>query len=64
MLYVFDLTPGKFRSLRTKFIGAGLAMIYTGYIGQYFELSNNFWFLVWGAISTVFYIYILYLVEY
>jgi bacteriorhodopsin len=62
MLYVFDLTPPKFRSLRTKFIAAGILMIYTGYFGQYFELSNNFWFLTWGAISTVFFIYILYLV--
>lgn len=62
MLYVFDLNPQKFRSLRTKFIAAGLLMIYTGYFGQYFELSSNLWFLVWGAISTVFFIYILYLV--
>ncbi|MBW4528905.1 MAG: bacteriorhodopsin [Phormidium tanganyikae FI6-MK23] len=45
-----------------SFIAAGLLMIYTGYFGQYFELSNNFWFLVWGAISTVFFVYILYLV--
>ncbi len=62
MLFLFDLNRGHKRRLRIKFITAGLLMIYTGYIGQYFELSNIPAFLIWGLISTVFYVYILFLV--
>ncbi|MGV2829446.1 bacteriorhodopsin [Myxosarcina sp. GI1(2024)] len=62
MLFLFDLTRGHKRKLRFKFITAGLLMIYTGYIGQYFEVTNLPVFLIWGAISTVFYVYILFLV--
>ncbi|WNN90012.1 bacteriorhodopsin [Gloeocapsopsis dulcis] len=61
MLFVIDVTPGRFRKLRFRFITAGLLMIYTGYIGQYFEITNTGWFLFWGAVSTVFYVYILYM---
>lgn len=62
MLFVLNVTPGTFRKVRTRFIISGLLMIYTGYIGQYFEVTNIPAFLIWGAISTVFYVYILYLV--
>jgi hypothetical protein len=37
-----------------RFAVAGLAMIYTGYVGQFYEVSNLTQFLVWGTISTVF----------
>lgn len=63
MLFIVDVTPGRFRKNRNRFIIAGLLMIYTGYIGQYFEITSTFWFLLWGAISTVFYLYLLYLVR-
>lgn len=53
-----------------KFTTAGLLMIWTGYVGQYYEpavagFSETqavlpFW--IWGGVSTVFYLYILYLV--
>lgn len=62
MLFLFDLTRGHKRRLRFQFITAGLLMIYTGYIGQFFEVTNIPVFLIWGAISTVFYVYILFLV--
>lgn len=62
MLFLFDLTKGHKRRLRIKFALAGLLMIYTGYIGQFFEITNIPLFLIWGAISTVFYVYILFLV--
>ena len=62
MLFVFDLTRGHKRRLRIKFITAGLLMIYTGYIGQFFEVTNLPVFLIWGAVSTVFFVYILWIV--
>lgn len=62
MLYVLNVAPSRFRQVRTRFIAGGLMMIYTGYIGQYFELTSPFWFLLWGFISTVFFVYLLYLV--
>ncbi|WP_413160941.1 bacteriorhodopsin [Capilliphycus salinus ALCB114379] len=62
MLFLLDVSPGQFRKTRRRFITAGLLMIYTGYIGQYFEVTNTLSFLIWGAVSTVFYIYILFLV--
>ncbi|HHP7232956.1 MAG TPA: bacteriorhodopsin, partial [Xenococcaceae cyanobacterium] len=62
MLFLFDLTRGHKRRLRFKFVTAGLLMIYTGYIGQFFEVTNIPVFLIWGAISTIFYVYLLFLV--
>ena len=62
MLFVVSVTPAVFRKTRTRFIVAGLLMIYTGYIGQYFQMTNLASYLIWGAISTVFFVYILYLV--
>lgn len=61
MLFVLNVAPSRFRQKRNRFIIAGLLMIYTGYIGQYFELTSPLWFLLWGAISTVFYVYLLYI---
>jgi len=51
-----------------KFTIAGLLMIWTGYVGQYYEAYRvapgvemvPFW--VWGAISTVFYLYLYWVV--
>ncbi|MGF1487884.1 MAG: bacteriorhodopsin [Prochloraceae cyanobacterium] len=62
MLFLFDLNKGHKRRLRIKFVTAGLLMIYTGYVGQYFEVTNLTAFFIWGAVSTVFYVYILFLV--
>lgn len=62
MLFMFDLSKGHKRRLRLKFVTAGLLMIYTGYVGQFFEVSNLPVFLIWGAISTVFFVYIVFLV--
>ncbi len=54
------------RSIRvgTKFVVAGLLMIYTGYIGQYYETSETSMqpFYFWFGISWIFYAYILWLV--
>jgi bacteriorhodopsin len=38
-------------------------MIITGYIGQFYEVTNFTAFLIWGAISTFFFIHILILMR-
>ena len=43
-------------------IGAAIGMIYTGYIGQFYEVTDRAAFLTWGTISTLFYLPLLYLV--
>lgn len=66
-LIVLGVTGDAFWRQWRKFTIAGLAMIWTGYVGQYYESYRvqadvemvPFW--LWGAISTVFYLY-LYLV--
>jgi bacteriorhodopsin len=62
MLFVISISPVKFQKTRRNFIIAGLLMIYTGYIGQYFQMTNIPWYLFWGFVSTVFFVYILFLV--
>jgi len=62
MLFVVSLSPVKFQKARRNFIIAGLLMIYTGYIGQYFQMTNIPWYLFWGFVSTIFFVYILFLV--
>ena len=45
-----------------KIAAAGLLMIFTGYVGQFYEVASLPAFLIWGAVSTVFYVYFLYAV--
>jgi bacteriorhodopsin len=59
ILFVITLTKSNFGSIRNQFFFSGTAMIITGYIGQYFEVSDIRKFFIWGAISTVFFIHIL-----
>ncbi len=59
ILFVVSLTRSKFSSVRNQFWFSGAAMIITGYIGQYYEVTNIGMFAFWGAISTVFFIHIL-----
>jgi bacteriorhodopsin len=62
LVIVLGITRKRAVSYGVQFIIGGLLMIYTGYIGQFYQLTNLFWFWVWGAISTVFYIYVLFVV--
>ena len=62
MLFIVSVSPARFVKTRRRFIIAGLLMIYTGYIGQYFQMTNLPWYLFWGFVSTIFFVYILYLV--
>jgi len=63
ILFVISLTRSNFRSIRNQFWFSGAGMIITGYIGQFYEVTNLVAFAVWGAISTVFFIHILYLMK-
>ncbi len=63
ILFVVSLTRSNFASIRNQFWFSGAAMIITGYIGQYYEVTNFTLFAVWGAISTLFFIHILILMR-
>ncbi len=63
ILFVISLTKSSFTSVRNQFWFSGVMMIVTGYIGQFYEVSNLTAFLVWGAISTVFFFHVLYLMN-
>ena len=68
ILIVMGVTGRRFKSAWAKFVIAGLGMIWTGYIGQFYETAfvydgislAPYW--IWGIISTIFFIYILFLV--
>lgn len=63
ILFVVTLTKSKFGSIRNQFWFSGALMIITGYIGQFYEVTDTTAFFVWGAISTVFFFHILYLMN-
>lgn len=63
ILFVVTLTKSKMSSIRNQFWFSGTGMIVTGYIGQFYEVTNLTWFFIWGAISTVFFFHILYLMN-
>ncbi|MGB5757627.1 MAG: bacteriorhodopsin [Acidimicrobiales bacterium] len=60
LLIVAGLTGRVFMTRWASFVVAGLAMIWTGYVGQFDEVDGGARFWVWGAISTVFYLWLLY----
>ena len=67
LLIIVGLSGRKFTSNAVQFTIAGLLMIYTGYIGQFYEANApgggpTMPFYIWGAISTVFFFWILWLV--
>ncbi|WP_231959428.1 bacteriorhodopsin [Nonlabens sp. Hel1_33_55] len=63
ILFVVKLTTSKVSTVRNWFWFSGAMMIITGYIGQYYEVSNPTLFFIWGAVSTVFFFHILYLMH-
>lgn len=63
ILFVVTLTKSDFSSIRNKFWFSGTLMIVTGYIGQFYEVTNLTAYFTWGAISTVFFIHILLLMR-
>lgn len=63
ILFVVKLTKSSFSSIRNQFWFSGAGMIITGYIGQYYEVTDLTTFAVWGAISTAFFVHILILMR-
>ena len=63
ILFVINITGQKFSSTRNKFFFSGAMMIVTGYIGQYYEVSNPTAFFAWGTISTLFFVHVLILMR-
>lgn len=63
ILFVVTLTKSKFSSVRNQFWFSGSLMIITGYIGQFYEVTDKPMFFIWGAISTLFFIHILWLMN-
>ncbi|RZT00045.1 bacteriorhodopsin [Aquimarina brevivitae] len=63
ILFVVSLTKSNFASVRNQFWFSGALMIITGYIGQFYEVTNLPMFFIWGAISTVFFFHILWLMN-
>lgn len=63
ILFVVTLTKSKFSRIRNQFWFSGAAMIITGYIGQFYEVTDVMSFALWGALSTLFFFYILYLMR-
>lgn len=61
ILFVVTLTKSNFTSIRNQFWFSGVMMIVTGYIGQFYEVTNLTAFLAWGAVSTLFFFHVLYL---
>ena len=60
MMFVLDLSNKKYRQSRNLFVVAGLAMILTGYAGQFYETASDATpFAAWGLVSTVFYLILL-----
>lgn len=69
ILFVVGITGLAFKKYFTKFALYGVLMIVTGYIGQFFEPNygldasgDTLMWLVWGGISTVFYVFVLVLI--
>lgn len=61
ILFIVQITKSQRSRLRNWFFFSGSMMIITGYIGQFYETTNVTALLVWGAISTVFFVHVLYL---
>ena len=63
ILFVVTLTKSNFTSIRNQFWFSGAMMVITGYIGQFYEVTDLVAFAVWGAISTVFFFHILWVMK-
>lgn len=59
ILFVVTLTKSDFAATRNRFFFSGTMMILTGYIGQYYEVTNFLLFVIWGTVSTIFFVDIL-----
>jgi bacteriorhodopsin len=63
ILFIVEISRRQRNSLRNWFFFSGAMMIITGYVGQFYETTNTTALLVWGAISTAFFIHVLILIR-
>ena len=63
ILFVVTLTKSSVASIRNQFWFSGTLMIVTGYIGQFYEVSDKPLFFIWGAVSTIFFFHILWVMK-
>lgn len=63
ILFVVEIARQRRNSMLFWFSLSGSMMIVTGYIGQFYETTNVTAWLVWGAVSTVFFVHVLYLMN-
>ncbi|MGD2162639.1 MAG: bacteriorhodopsin [Anaerolineales bacterium] len=61
LVIVLGLVGAAARRLGVLFVGSGAAMILLGYVGQFYETTNLSALWIWGGLSTVFYLVLLYL---
>lgn len=66
ILFVAGITGLAFRKYLVQFAASGMLMIITGYVGQFYEpgrlSANLFLWILWGVISTGFYVVVLVLI--
>ena len=63
ILFVVSISRSQRNRTRNLFFFSGAMMILTGYVGQFYETTNTTALLVWGAISTAFFIHVLILIR-
>ena len=66
ILFVAGIAGAAFKKYLVRFTASGSLMIITGYVGQFYEpgrdsVNPTLW-IVWGVISTLFYIWVLLLI--
>lgn len=63
LLIILGIKNPQFKKYWVQFVVAGLLMIYTGYIGQFYQVTDHTLFYIWGTISTVFFVWLLVVVR-
>lgn len=61
ILFVVEISKRRLGSIRNQFFFSGPMMIVTGYIGQFYQVTNPALFYLWGTLSTIFFAHVLYL---
>ncbi|MGB3616730.1 MAG: bacteriorhodopsin, partial [Catalinimonas sp.] len=62
LLIVLGISGADFRKKWISFVIGGLLMIWTGYVGQFYEQTSIAKLFVWGGISTVFMVWVCWIV--
>ena len=62
ILFIVEISKAQRKNLRNWFFFSGAMMILTGYVGQFYETTNTAALLIWGAISSLFFVHVLILI--